>query len=162
VNPSQGHIVGAAMSDASIRLIDTRTDTPTISSRIFALSDSSTSYKLGHATSISWNSDATTLSVSLGSGCIALLDLRMNTVRALLHGHDGPCYGTMFVNGIAHNSTGLIPPNNPSSSSSDIATNGNDENTRTAALSASIEKSIAFHGRVILRFDCGISIMRWA
>ncbi|KAJ1437268.1 WD40-repeat-containing domain protein [Ochromonadaceae sp. CCMP2298] len=122
--PDAASMVGATMSDSTVRLIDMRCEQASAQVVALDLQQGLGGIKLGHATSINWSAGGSDVAVALGSGLVALLDWRMPSVRALLHSHAGPCYGAIFAGGSSSGSSSSVSsgssavPNLDSSSSS--------------------------------------------
>lgn len=118
--PQVAHVLAVAASDATVRMLDFRTPSSSGSSTalIMDLSKGEGAKGLGHATSVStplgptpvsaadpnlqvnWGSDtcAHLLSVTFGSGCVGLFDVRKGADCLLLAQlHSGTCYGAPFL-----------------------------------------------------------------
>ncbi|RYH16846.1 hypothetical protein EON65_29445 [archaeon] len=73
-SPRDQGVMAVAASDATVRILDVRTEENEHS--VVLDFQRTTGIKLGHTTSVSWSDDGQLLSVSFGSGCVAVFDIR--------------------------------------------------------------------------------------
>lgn len=109
-NPGSAHLVSLALSDGTLRILDTRADAtsslilPSVINNTSEGMDQAGSVaatvKLGHATSLNWNNkggNTDLCSITFGSGHIALLDMRKMELVSIVKMHSKACYGTLFL-----------------------------------------------------------------
>eukprot|EP01031_Cornospumella_fuschlensis_P052812 gene52812-64533_t len=100
-SPHDQGVMAVAASDATVRILDVRVE-DNEQSLVLDLQRNA-AMKLGHTTSVNWSSDGQLLSVSFGSGCVALFDIRQDARCLGIHQvHSRACYGSSFVTHAGH------------------------------------------------------------